>query len=116
MLDGSNFMRFSWVNNLKLHQFKVSDGWNFLIMGKVSHKCRQTTDVIINQKVKHSQRMSANSLLPWVIVTQQGQVLAAHCTCMAGYVYSQYLSLFNNYTNYEALVRPALIFQRFYHV
>ena len=37
------------------------------------------------------QRMSASMLLPWVIVTEQGRVLSAHCTCMAGYVHSIYL-------------------------
>ena len=37
--------------------------------------------------------MSASMLLPWVIVTEQGQVLAAHCTCMAGDVY-----LLDNFT------------------
>ena len=35
MLDGGNFVKSGWVHNLKLHQFKGPDGWNFLIMGKV---------------------------------------------------------------------------------
>ena len=35
--------------------------------------------------MKHSQRISATPLLPWVIVEKQGTIVAAHCTCMAGY-------------------------------
>ena len=31
--------------------------------------------------------MSAGFLLPWIILQQNGEILAAHCTCMAGYVY-----------------------------
>ena len=34
--------------------------------------------------VKHSQQVSAAFLLPWIIVKKSGEVLAAHCTCMAG--------------------------------
>ena len=36
--------------------------------------------------MKHSQRVSADFLLPWVVAKQDGEILAAHCTCMAGYV------------------------------
>ena len=41
--------------------------------------------------------MSASMLLPWVIVTEQGQVLAAHCTCMAGYYLLNNLLVMYNY-------------------
>jgi hypothetical protein len=34
-------------------------------------------------QVKHSQRINAPPLLPWVILDDDG-VAAAHCTCMAG--------------------------------
>ena len=30
--------------------------------------------------------MSAGFLLPWIILHQNGEILAAHCTCMAGYI------------------------------
>ena len=39
MLDGGNFVKSGWVHSLKLHQFKGSDGWNFVIMGKVYPGC-----------------------------------------------------------------------------
>ena len=37
-----------------------------------------------NYYYKHSQRISAGLLLPWVIAKQKGEVLAIPCTCMAG--------------------------------
>ena len=40
--------------------------------------------VFLNFQVKHSQRMSASSLSPWVIIENSGIVVAAHGTCMAG--------------------------------
>ena len=40
--------------------------------------------IFLTFQVKHSQRMSASSLSPWVIIENSGVVVAAHCTCMAG--------------------------------
>ena len=34
--------------------------------------------------VKHSQRLSAPPLRAWVAIKQTGEVMCAHCTCMAG--------------------------------
>ena len=34
--------------------------------------------------MKHSQRVSATPLKPWIAVEKVGTVLCAHCTCMAG--------------------------------
>ena len=39
MLDGGNFVKSDWVHSLKLYLFKGSDGWNFVIMGKVYPGC-----------------------------------------------------------------------------
>uniref|UniRef100_A0ABD2XA14 SWIM-type domain-containing protein n=1 Tax=Trichogramma kaykai TaxID=54128 RepID=A0ABD2XA14_9HYME len=39
---------------------------------------------VILAKVKHSQRINAPDLLPWVILTSDGSVKTAHCTCMVG--------------------------------
>ena len=33
---------------------------------------------------RHSQRLSATPLRPWVAVEKIGSVLCAHCNCMAG--------------------------------
>ena len=32
----------------------------------------------------HSQKLTKDPLLPWVLTEQKGKVLCAHCTCMAG--------------------------------
>ncbi|XP_025765083.1 uncharacterized protein LOC112847531 [Oreochromis niloticus] len=40
--------------------------------------------VVVKTKVLHSQRMNETALQPWVIVSTNGRVEAAHCTCMAG--------------------------------
>ena len=34
----------------------------------------------------HSQRTSGTPLIPWVVLEEDGEILAAHCNCMAGYV------------------------------
>ena len=39
---------------------------------------------MITARVKHSQKLSAAPVKPWVAVEQQGMAVCAHCTCMAG--------------------------------
>jgi len=39
---------------------------------------------IFTGEVKHSQRLANSSLHPWAAVLEDGVVLGAHCTCMAG--------------------------------
>ena len=35
-------------------------------------------------RVKHSQKLSATPVKPWVGVEQNGTILCCHCTCLAG--------------------------------
>ena len=42
------------------------------------------TVVFMCVQVLPSQRMNETPLLPWVIMTSTGEVIAAHCDCMAG--------------------------------
>lgn len=35
-------------------------------------------------RVNHSQRLNEKRLTPWVIAVKDGQILSAHCDCMAG--------------------------------
>ena len=68
---------------LQHSQFAVSDHGK----GKCNtapYKTKMDESILILQ-VKHSQRMSTTPLLPWVVVEERGEILAAHCTCMAGY-------------------------------
>ena len=39
---------------------------------------------IVTARVKHSQKLSATPVKPWVAVERVGTVLCCHCTCMAG--------------------------------
>ncbi|XP_041952352.1 uncharacterized protein LOC121712273 isoform X2 [Alosa sapidissima] len=43
--------------------------------------CKNT---VVLAKVMHSQRLSQPPLTPWVILAPSGEVVSAHCTCMAG--------------------------------
>lgn len=41
---------------------------------------------ILRADVKPSQRMNDEPHRPWVALTKDGNIIAAHCNCMAGYV------------------------------
>ena len=78
-----------WVHGMKLHKLDCSLGSErFLVMGKVISNCNinhyELSFFNKKKKVKHSQRMSATPLLPWIILEPNGEILASHCTCMAG--------------------------------
>ena len=87
MFDGESFLKAGWIHSLKLHQFSKGDSSQFLILGKVIvfvFSVIRCIKIFLTFQVKHSQRMSASSLSPWVIIENSGVVVAAHCTCMAG--------------------------------
>ena len=114
-LEGYNgrrqHLKAGWVHQLRLHQFYVSGNLRFVVMGKVIGKiylarARLLLYHILYVQVKHSQKMSATPLLPWVIVEKQGAVLAAHCTCMAGYSYI-YLHVYIYSTSYFCRLEEA---------
>ena len=90
MLDGDCFLKAGWIHNLRLYRFVSSNNVRYVIMGKVKyndsggHLLLNTCSIDYNVQVKHSQRVSATPLLPWVIVEKNGEVIGAHCTCMAG--------------------------------
>ncbi|KAK7113353.1 hypothetical protein V1264_012653 [Littorina saxatilis] len=39
---------------------------------------------VISAKILHSHRLNEPALSPWIIATSDVNILAAHCTCMAG--------------------------------
>ncbi|KAK1885950.1 Exonuclease [Dissostichus eleginoides] len=39
---------------------------------------------VITAKVNHSQALNSNPTSPWIVVQEDGTVVMAHCTCMAG--------------------------------
>ena len=73
----------------ELKAYKSLDGYQYFVDGWVS-------DIIVlplpyhsnlflaSCKVKHSQRVSAIPLQPWIACEKEGLVVCAHCNCMAG--------------------------------
>ncbi|KAL3872788.1 hypothetical protein ACJMK2_035989 [Sinanodonta woodiana] len=55
------------------------DGWVRLILHKEIDEIH-----LIRSKVAHSMRIREKPLEPWVIVSGDGIIDSAHCTCMAG--------------------------------
>ncbi|XP_038064512.1 uncharacterized protein LOC119734942 [Patiria miniata] len=73
--------------------YKSLDGYKYFIAGKVNHllvwhqpmKRDPTTSVfVILSKVHHSQRLNDPPVKVWVAIQEDGVVITAHCTCMAG--------------------------------
>lgn len=88
MLDSQGFVRAGWVHDLRLHKFSTSQGTKYVVKGKVNiamHSSCAVDCILCILQIKHSQRMAETPLLPWVVLEQEGGILAAHCTCMAGY-------------------------------
>ena len=67
-LDGYNFNANGWVNDVNVTSVQLSRSKNF----------------VATALVKHSQKLTSPPLKTWVAVKQTGEVISAHCTCMAG--------------------------------
>ena len=80
----------SYCTHEQLKAYKSLDGYNFFVNGWVTNIdviCSQVTRpkiFILTSLVKHSQRLTAPPLQVWVATKQQGEILCAHCSCMAG--------------------------------
>ena len=74
----------------QLKSYKSLEAFNQVVNGWVSDiVCTVTRSsssklYLFTALVKHSQSLSLPSLKVWVSVKQSGEVLCAHCTCMAG--------------------------------
>ena len=66
----------------ELKAYKSMDGWieNVEVVAAPAHP----STVLACARVRHSQRITATPLKPWVAVEQSGVVVCAHCDCMAG--------------------------------
>ena len=72
----------------QLLAYKSLDGCNFFINGwvtniVVAHLNIQPRSFLFAAAVKHSQKLSLPSLQVWVAIKPRGEVMCAHCTCMA---------------------------------
>ena len=73
----------------QLRAYKSMDGYLFVANGWVDNVQvypipSRTATFLVRARVRHSQRLSATPLRPWVAVEKIGSVLCAHCNCMAG--------------------------------
>ena len=66
-LDGYNFFKNGWVTNVVVTNLNI-----------------QPRSFLFTAVVKHSQKLSLPSLQVWVAIKPCGEVMCAHCTCMAG--------------------------------
>ncbi|KAJ4944639.1 hypothetical protein JOQ06_013182 [Pogonophryne albipinna] len=75
-----------WIESLKA--FKSTDAYQYAVAGwvndtKIWH-VEKTHLHVITAKVNHSQAMNSKPTFPWIVVQEDGTVVMAHCTCMAG--------------------------------
>ena len=68
MCGAKSFVASGWIQKLLLLQYGCGKNLKYLVCGYV----------------KPSQRVTENPHMPWYVVEQDGGILAAHCTCMAG--------------------------------
>ena len=66
-MDGYLFVANGWVDNVQVHPIP-------------SH----AAIFLVRARIRHSQRLSATPLRPWVAVEKIGSELCAHCNCIAG--------------------------------
>ena len=82
------YFRSSAYTKSALKAWKSLDAWKYFKDGFVDDiylwhlKDRQT--FVMRSKVKHSQKLNDPPLKPWLAVSNDGCVISAHCTCMAG--------------------------------
>jgi len=73
----------------QLKVYKSLEGYNHFVNGwvtniAVTELSTLTKSFLFTALVRHSQRLSLPPLKVWVAIKQTGEVICAHCTCMAG--------------------------------
>ncbi|XP_035689579.1 uncharacterized protein LOC118424879 [Branchiostoma floridae] len=77
----------SWATNNQMKAYKSMEAYNFFVSGWVDTLQMKTVSpdkVLVAARVKHSQRNTATPLKPWFLAEENGNILLAHCDCMAG--------------------------------
>ncbi|XP_037508471.2 uncharacterized protein LOC119384903 [Rhipicephalus sanguineus] len=80
-------LRTSFVTRQQLKARKALDGHNFVTSGWVREpRVKQVAadSVIVMTQVTHSQALNKPPVEVWFLGKDDGEILAAHCTCMAG--------------------------------
>ena len=77
----------------EMKAYKSLEGYKYYVDGWVAKVLVQhgtTTSgsgsdvAVVIARVRHSQKLSDTPVKPWIAALQNGTVLCAHCTCMAG--------------------------------
>nr|XP_002158196.2 uncharacterized protein LOC100211323 [Hydra vulgaris] len=70
----------------QLKAYKALDSYNQFVSGWVINAGVKLFEkyVLIHGRVKHSQKMNDVPLHPWIISEKSGNIVCAHCNCMAG--------------------------------
>ncbi|KAK0042899.1 hypothetical protein Bpfe_027655 [Biomphalaria pfeifferi] len=50
----------------------------------MAYKQYNCPNTVVLAKVLHSQRLAEKVLQPWIVISQDGIILSAHCSCIAG--------------------------------
>ncbi|XP_078658592.1 uncharacterized protein LOC144903975 [Branchiostoma floridae x Branchiostoma belcheri] len=77
----------SWAMNQQMKAYKSMEAYNFFVSGWVDTLHMKTVDpdkILVTARVKHSQKATATPLKPWFVAEKNGNVILAHCNCMAG--------------------------------
>ncbi|CAN7950895.1 unnamed protein product [Ixodes pacificus] len=78
----------SYLTRKEMKAYKSLEAHNYLTSGWVKEPSLKTigTDaVVVVSEVNHSQSLSAPPLKVWLLMKNDGEVVIAHCTCMAGH-------------------------------
>lgn len=74
-----------------MENYKSLDAHAFFLSGwvqTIEHVTSSTGLLVFRADVKPSYRVTEEPHHPWVVLKPTGQVVAGHCDCTAGYVYS----------------------------
>ncbi|XP_035998275.1 uncharacterized protein LOC118564393 isoform X2 [Fundulus heteroclitus] len=93
-VDITNYLvlQTSFYTKQQMKAYKSMEAYNFFVCGWVHNlgaKRLHDDNILVFARVNHSQRSSETPLKTWIIAKKDGEVIAAHCNCMAGFLLLQ---------------------------
>ncbi|XP_051996015.1 uncharacterized protein LOC127653381 [Xyrauchen texanus] len=88
-VDITNYLvlQTSYYTRQQMKAYKSLEAYNFFVSGWVHNlgtKRLHDDHHLVFARVNHSQRSGETPLKTWIIAKEDGEVIAAHCNCMAG--------------------------------
>ncbi|XP_062288031.1 uncharacterized protein LOC133993176 [Scomber scombrus] len=88
-VDITNYLvlQTSFYSKEQMKAYKSMEAYNFFVSGWVhdlGSKVLHEDNRLVFARVNHSQRSGETPLKTWIITKKDGEVIAAHCNCMAG--------------------------------